>query len=87
MLSRLSVGGGRTRPGDVRVGATFKLTRPGAWVETAKVLGIGQDTMGVPHVRFELAVRRTPGDEVCFADLRTLGLESFASRYPELVSA
>lgn len=70
---------------DVQVGSIFRAKRPGGLVETAKVLEIGPDPMGIPHVRFDLVVeRRTRG----FTDVqsqRTLNLQTFASYFSELV--
>jgi hypothetical protein len=72
---------------DVRVGSVFRHTGPGDLIEIAKVLDIEPDSMGIPHVRFELVIER---NQKRIADLdtrRTLNLETFASRFSELVQA
>ena len=64
---------------EVKIGAVFRNIRRGNMVETAEVLDIVPDSMGVPHVHFSVSIRSAHQD--CFHEERTLGLASFAERY------
>lgn len=68
-----------TRPQDVKVGAVFRNVRRGNIIETAKVLDIAPDSMGVPHVHFTVSIQSA--HQHCFEEKRTLGLASFAERF------
>ena len=74
----------RVRP-EVKAGAVFRCRLPSHVVETAEVIEVGPDAMGVPHVKYNLVV--AGGTISSFAEMRTLGLETFSSRYNEPVSA
>lgn len=63
----------------VEEGMTFRRTGSGAFVETAQVLEVMEDRMGIPHVRFRLHVSR--GSVKPTVECRTLALETFSSRY------
>lgn len=68
----------------IKEGAVFNRRGQGPAVEYARVIGVGEDRMGIPHVRFELQVRRhgVPSGIEC----RTLALDVFCSRYRERVT-
>ena len=68
-----------------QVGAAYRRHSWGALVETANVLQVGPDRMGIPHVRFELQVKR--GNGMPTVETRTLSLEAFQNRYRELVQS
>lgn len=75
------------KPVSVCVGSVFQHIGPGNLIETAKVVEIDTDPMGIPHVRYDLTVER---NKLHMSDLdtrRTLNLETFASRFSELVEA
>ena len=70
----------RNRATPVEVGAIFEHRLPNLGVvETAKVLDISRDSMGVPHVTYDLTVERQKIAEI--HDRRTLGLASFNQRF------
>ena len=69
----------------VKVGAVFRNIRRDNIIETAKVLDIVQDSMGVPHVHYKVSIGSA--HQECFEEQRTLGLESFAERFKKLVTA
>lgn len=60
-------------------GMVFRRTGIGAFVETAEVLEVVEDRMGIPHVRFNLRVSR--GAVRPTIECRTLALETFYARY------
>ena len=67
----------------IKVGTTFRHRLPGNGIETAYVVDISPDYVGVPHVIYDLCL------EVSYLDpqfeRRTLALESFNERFEELV--
>ena len=68
---------------NVNVGEIFRRVRRGNIVETAKVLDIAPDSMGVPHVHYEVSIRG--GEQHCFEEQRTLGLACFAERFTKVI--
>lgn len=76
----------RTNPEklEVKIGAVFRNIRRGNIIETAKVLDIVPDSVGVPHVHYQVSIESAHRE--CFEEQRTLGLESFAARFKQLVS-
>jgi hypothetical protein len=66
---------------NIEAGATFLRYGTGALVESARVLEVGRDKMGIPHVRFQLQVKRGTG--IPTVEERTLALEVFQTRYRE----
>ncbi len=70
---------------EVKVGAVFRNIRRGNIIETAKVLDIVPDSLGVPHVHYKVSIESA--NQQCFEEQRTLGLESFAERFKQLVTA
>ena len=69
---------------NVNVGETFRRVRSGNLVETAKVLDIAPDSMGVPHVHYEVSIQG--GEKQCLEEQRTLGLASFAERFTKVIA-
>ncbi len=51
--------------------------------EKAEVLSVGNDRAGIPHVRFQLEVKR--GCSTPSVEQRTLALSSFRDRYRERI--
>lgn len=72
----------RTRP-EVKAGAVFRCRLPSHVIETAEVIEVGPDALGIQHVKYNLVV--AGGTISSFAEMRTLGLETFADRYNEPV--
>jgi hypothetical protein len=70
---------------EVKIGGVFRNIRKGNIIETARVLDIAPDPMGVPHVHFMVSVKRSHQD--CFEEHRTLGLATFAERFPSALPA
>jgi len=70
---------------DVEVGAFYRRTGTGAFVETAQVLDVAEDKMGIPHVRFQLQVTRG-GIRRSTLETRTLALEAFQNRFRDRVA-
>ncbi len=66
---------------DVTPGSVFCKNSAGDLVETARVLSVGKDGYGIPHVRFEVSFRHPSFSRV--HDSRVLALSSFARQYPE----
>lgn len=73
----------RAKP-DVKVGAVYRCRLPSQVVETVRVIEVGPDALGVPHVKYSLVVEG--GTISTFEEMRTLGLETFVTRYNEEVS-
>lgn len=63
----------------IETGATYTRKGAGALVETAQVLEVASDKMGIPHVRYQLAVQRGAGKPT--VETRTLSLEAFSNRF------
>jgi len=74
----------RQRP-PVQTGATYSRRPSDATVETAKVLSIGKDEMGIDHVRFHVSIQR--GGFAFVDEVRILALQSFLERYKEVAAA
>ncbi len=70
---------------EVKVGGVFRNTLRGSIVETAKVIDIVPDSMGVPHVHFMVSIRSA--HQECFQEQRTLGLATFSERFPSATTA
>ncbi len=70
----------------VRPGSTFRRVHHDAMVETAKVLSVGTDAYGIPHVRFQVSFVRSNLNRFD-GGARMLALKSFADQYRERVPA
>tara|TARA_R110002072_G_scaffold289473_2_gene456480 strand:- start:1288 stop:1563 length:276 start_codon:yes stop_codon:yes gene_type:complete len=71
----------RPKPVDAIIeGATFQSCRRQGVRETAKVVSIGPDTMGIDHVTYDLEISKPVA--VFLVGRRMLNLESFKSRFP-----
>ncbi len=68
---------------DIEVGHIFRCPHNGPVVETARVIGVRSDSYGIPHVTYEVRIRRANHDVQ--DGPRMLALKSFAQRYPERV--
>jgi hypothetical protein len=68
---------------NVYPGAVFRHDAGTAGVETAEVIDVPTDDIGIAHVRFR--VRITRGDATFVDEQRTLALSSFCARFRERV--
>lgn len=74
----------REKPADyVTAGAEFRRTRPDHMVETARVISIGADGFGIPHVKYELCVEKPLTRQRLVEGVRVLALGAFADTYHE----
>jgi hypothetical protein len=71
----------RRRRKQVDVGEQFVRTRPDRTVETAHVLSIMKDPLGIPHVRYDLTVKKPQRPTSVYEGPRLLALEAFAEAY------
>ena len=69
----------------LKAGSTFRRRRDDATEETAKVLSVSTDSFGIPHVRYEIEIRKN-GAQAQFRDgPRVLALRSFIGAFRERV--
>ncbi len=73
------------RQPEIKVGGVFRKILRGDMIETAKVIDIVPDSMGVPHVHFTVSIRSA--HQECFREQRTLGLTTFSERFPSATTA
>lgn len=66
----------------IKAGSSFWRARDDDAVERAKVTAVFVDLYGIPHVKFDLSIKR-PGQEVYRADPRSLALKIFCTNYRE----
>jgi hypothetical protein len=71
---------------ELEPGATFRNIRAGNFVETAKVLAITKDGLGIPHVRYDVTLD-TPSKIRLVEGRRILSLASFTQQFPDRVLA
>jgi hypothetical protein len=76
----------RKRP-EVREGGVFRHTGPGDLVETAEVLHVGPDPMGIPHVHYRVIVGGSARRASDIETSRTLNLDTFTNYFGEAVEA
>jgi hypothetical protein len=72
---------------DVREGATYRHTGPGEFTETAKVVHVGPDAMGITHVRYRVRVASARERKANFEESRTLNIETFSDYFSETVDS
>jgi len=68
--------------GPIEEGALYRRPNTGSVTETAEVLEVAKDRMGIPHVRFQLYVIRGTDART---EQRTLALDIFYTRYRERI--
>ena len=74
----------RPNPDDVKPGESFRRRQETQLVETATVLGLREDLLGIPHVQFKIAIECS--DANCFEEAsRILAVEAFLKAYPDHV--
>ncbi len=67
------------RPTDIRAGTMFARITKTQITETARVLGLSEDNVGIPHVRYASRLHRA--DRTLDQGQRTLALLSFLNRF------
>jgi hypothetical protein len=72
-----------TKSDNVKVGAVYKLAHEGNIVEIAKVVDVGPDALGIPHVTYDVSVERARLAK--YEERRTLGLQTFAERFRDAI--
>jgi len=70
-------------PPNLSQGASFCRARGSEVVETARVLAVTADPLGIPHVRFSLRIK---GPTETAEEQRTLALDYFRTLYPQPLS-
>ncbi len=70
---------------DVREGSVFRHTGPGNRVETAEVVHVGPDFVGIPHVRYKVMVEKCRIRYTEIEARRILNLNSFTTYFSESV--
>ena len=68
---------------DLDHGASFRRPQRFDIVETAKIIAVRADSLGIPHVCYILKIA---GPRTLVEEQRTLSLESFRRLYPEPVT-
>jgi hypothetical protein len=76
----------RGRLEEVQPGRRFRPLAASIMVSTARVLTIGPDAHGIPHVHFEVTMGAPSGQHMVH-ETRVLSLERFVALYPEPVAA
>ena len=71
-------------PPTLSLGASYGRSRGSDVIETARILAVTADPLGIPHVRFSLKIAG-PGEVA--EEQRTLALDWFRTLYPEPISA
>jgi hypothetical protein len=66
----------------VRPGATFQRRAGARGTDTATVLDVASDQMGIPHVRYRLSIERAQCRRFD-AGLRVIALDSFLRHFPK----
>ena len=69
----------------VRPGTQFRRVHPDHTVETAEILSVHTDTLGIPHVRYRVDFHR-PHSAPYIEGPRVLAVRSFFQLYQERVS-
>lgn len=65
----------------IKIGSVYKTANQGNIVEIARVIDVGPDALGIPHVTYDVSVERARLAK--YEERRTLGLQSFAERFRE----
>jgi hypothetical protein len=71
----------KTNVESVQIGALFKRMHSNNLTETVRVLSVGKDTFGIPHVKYEVRFERSQEKGRAFEGPRVLALSVFADNY------
>ena len=66
---------------EIHEGAFFRREHSNNLIETVRVLSIGEDTFGIPHVKYEVRFERSQERGRAFEGPRVLALPVFADHY------
>jgi hypothetical protein len=77
----------RKRKEPVSVGAKFERIHADRTVETAKVLSVMKDPLGIPHVRFALSIKLPQRQKALREGSRLLALDAFSQAYRSRVGS
>lgn len=69
----------QTQTQDVKAGSVYRRVHRDNIVQIAKVVSVGKDCYGIPHVHFRLCYERP--NRMFLEDARILALESFTREY------
>jgi hypothetical protein len=72
------------RDPQIETGCIYRHTGPGDIVETARVIRVHEDAMGIPHVSYDVMVSKS---QAGFKERRTLNLKSFSEYFRDPVDA
>lgn len=72
---------------DLEPGAVFRKVRPDNLVEKATVLSVKNDTLGIPHVRFDISLESPSHLRLTESQQRLLCVQAFTEHFPERVPA
>ena len=76
----------RANPEEIRPGETFRRRQESQLFETATVLGLREDLLGIPHVQFKIAIECSDANYFEEAS-RLLAVDAFLDTYPEHVAS
>lgn len=65
----------------LKAGAEFTRDRKDKMVETARVLAVSSDSFGIPHIRYEVEIKRTSAQSRFLDGPRVLALSTFLETY------
>ena len=68
-------------------GAVFRKVRAYNLIEKATVLAVKNDSFGIPHVRFDIALESPTHLRLTDGEQRLLCVQSFTEHFPEQVPA
>lgn len=71
----------------VSEGALFERKHPHNLIETARVLSVGKDQFGIPHVKYEVKFERAQERGRMFEGPRVLALSVFADNFQHCAEA
>lgn len=67
----------------LKAGAMFRRDRKDKLVETARVIAMSSDSFGIPHIRYEVEIKRPSAQSRFFDGPRILALSTFLETYRE----
>jgi len=73
----------RRRKAPVAVGEKFERVHPDRTVETAKVLSVVKDPLGIPHVRYAVTIKKPLRTKSFREGPRLLALEAFSQAFSQ----
>lgn len=71
----------------IQAGGLFARKHSQNLIETARVLSVGEDQFGIPHVKYEVKFERAQERGRAFAEQRVLALTVFADNFSNTAEA